>query len=262
LSLLVVSLILSGCVNERKATISQNPVEIKNTEVSDGYAHLYILNGQPISVGVNISLNSSTKTYLSKDTYGYFKLEPGKHWVDWSSVGGPSKSKCLDFRINSNNYIGTNSFATFDPLAEIDSDSLIDKSQVFINYSMPIKSIPLRKTKTPKVAYSDGLKDFDAKLDEKLSSRKFDGTDELKINIKLLKKEEGNQAARWFWGDSEKDKAYASVMAEYFLNNQKIDEYVVYRELTGGIFGGSIYSLYDDMANQISSYTTCAFGSN
>ena len=259
----VISVGLLGCTQAVKVPLAVNPEKLKGSNVSDGYAHVYIGQDHIKYPPVTIMIDSHTITQIGYETYAYFKLQPGKHWLNFNidfGVERQSRTKCLNLEKNSSQVFGWFDVQDINNLYEDKGlKSLTDRKQTFQNYENLLPSEPTFSASSIMIEVDNGIAGIKKVLSSNLAQNGFKKGSDLTIKVSSLSKTEGNQLARWFWGSSKEDKAVIATKAEFFVNGKKIDEFKSVKELTGGFFGGNVDSLYSEIADDLSSYVSCKF---
>ncbi len=205
---------------------------------------------------------------IVKKTYAYYELAPGRHWI--AALGYENSSFiCKQFNPNQQYiYMADMSMGMMDGRVKLkeSSTSQMDKDVKQIFQKNKKVTTPLIGTKVSSISVQgSGNKNIAmlaSKVQNRLQTLSISNGNSMVIKLSLLSKEEGNQFGRYMFGGmdaADKYKSSVTTKAEFYIGNKKVDEFISYKELGGGIFGGSGDSLSALIADEITSYLACKY---
>ncbi len=288
----IMSLIFIGC-SSKSATVPITTQNIENPRMTHSKyslkADLIIYTNSAFDMPVELNIDNKSIDYTAENTYGVYHLEPGIHWIKASSLEN-SSFICKDFKPNTR-YIykayqktnlftsekvklvsGHNNDISSESRQFIQQNNIIDTSldiklkkdtnktimeTISVSAKLPINSISITRFDN-----SDELKYFQYNIQNRLNKLNIPKGNDLILKLSIFEFNKGDRLGRILsFNAKSNSKSHASLLTkiEFYINNKKVDEFISYKFLLGGIFGGNTNSLFDLISNEVVSYITCKY---
>ncbi len=272
---ITIGLGLTGCgpkIISAPTLETNKDVDYKSNKLANDNSntHMYIYLDSAVIKPVVINIDNLIFDQLAKNTYGYYKIAKGTHWI--GVLGAENSSfMCINSTTNNNllyevdTYMGImDARVEFKPgtVEDMKDDDLKQIKQKNQNIASSLYTRSAESFSVEINGDDEYLLEIKHNIDEKINKLSIDKGKGLVIKLSTLSKEDGNQFGRYFWGltpEAEKYKASIKIKSEFLINGQKVDEMISVKELTGGIFGGGKSNMYSLVSEEVVSYAICKY---
>ncbi|MCD6654378.1 MAG: hypothetical protein LT067_06390 [Sulfurovum sp.] len=263
------ALFVTGCV-PKLPTVPMATSNIDDYKTIQGTntkkSHLFIHTDTQHPININI--DNKVFDSLAHETYAYYELTPGRHWI--AAMGYENSSfMCKQFQPNQRYiYEADMSMGLAAQRVHLKESSVseISKDNKQILQKNKKVSIPLDGSAISSISVvgsgDKNIETLTSKVQQRLEGLSISSGNGMIIKLSLLSQQEGSQLGRWIFGGmsaAEDHKSSLITKAEFYIGNKKVDELISQKEIIGGLFGGSNDSLTSLIADEITSYLACKY---